>query len=105
MCWILEVYLEIRARQGTALGGREESATALAPPAVNLEDLETLAARFPAIRNPGARPITAMSDLTYPPARCERSVRRRRLIALKAALNERRARRDISAETNLRRTK
>jgi GWxTD domain-containing protein len=59
VCWILEVYLEIRARQGTALGGSEDSATTLAPPSVNLEDLETLAGRFPAIRNPQARPIAA----------------------------------------------
>ncbi len=57
VCWILEVYLEIRAREGTAMGGREDSATALAPPPVNLEDLDSLAARFPAIRDPRARPI------------------------------------------------
>ena len=59
VCWILEVYLEIRAREGSAMGGREESATVLAPPIVELESLETLAGRFPSLRNPQARPIGA----------------------------------------------
>ena len=59
VCGILRVYLDIKTRQGTAMGGREESATVLAPPSVDLEDLETLAGRFPSLRNPQARPIAA----------------------------------------------
>ena len=56
-CWVLRVYLEIKARQGTALGGRTESASTLAPPTVDLEGLEAIAARFPSIQDPGARAI------------------------------------------------
>jgi len=74
VCWILEVYLEIRARQGTALGGREDSATTLAPPSVNLEDLDTLAGRFPAIRNPQARPIAVETASGVPGERGSPSV-------------------------------
>ena len=58
VCWVLRSYLEIKARQGTALGGTTESASVLAPPAVDLEGLGTLAARFPSVLNPQARPIS-----------------------------------------------
>ena len=57
VCGILKTYLDIKTRQGSAMGGREESATVLAAPSIDLEDLETLAARFPSVRNPQARPI------------------------------------------------
>ena len=75
VCGILKTYLDIKTRQGTAMGGREESATVLAPPSFDLEDLETLAARFPSLRNPQARPIgaapasgvPASPSLTRPP--------------------------------------
>ena len=58
-CLVLEVYSEIRVREGTELGGRTESGVTLAPPSVGLEGLEALAARFPSIRDPQARPIGA----------------------------------------------
>lgn len=57
ICGILRTYLEIRARQGSTTGGREETAAALAPPGVELEGLEALAARFPSTRDPGAKVI------------------------------------------------
>jgi GWxTD domain-containing protein len=57
VCGILRTYLDIKTRQGTAMGGREESATALAPPGVELESLQTLAARFPSIQDPKARHV------------------------------------------------
>jgi len=56
-CRVYQIYAEIRVRQGSGLGGTFESATTLAAPDVPLEDLETLAGRFPGIRNPQARPI------------------------------------------------
>lgn len=60
-CRVYQIYTEIQARQGSGLGGIFESAKILAAPAVPLEDLETLAGRFPGIRNPQARPIAAES--------------------------------------------
>ena len=66
VCGILKTYLDIKTRQGTAMGGREESATVLAPPSVDLEDLEALAGRFPAIHNPQARPIAVATPSGAP---------------------------------------
>ncbi len=59
-CRVFGIYNEIRARQGSNLGGRTESATTLAPPALPLEDLETLAGRSPSIRDrrPARSPST-----------------------------------------------
>jgi hypothetical protein len=53
-----------RARHGD--GGQEESATVLAAPSIDLEDLETLASRFPSVRNPQARPIGAAAAAASP---------------------------------------
>jgi GWxTD domain-containing protein len=63
-CRVYRIYNEIRVRQGSGLGGRKESATTLAPPTVPLEDLETLAGRFPTIRDPQARAIAVESQGT-----------------------------------------
>jgi GWxTD domain-containing protein len=63
-CRVYQIYNEIRVRQGSHLGGRKESATTLASPVVPLEDLETLAGRFPAIRDPQARAIAVESQGT-----------------------------------------
>jgi GWxTD domain-containing protein len=70
VCGILRAYLDIKTRQGSVMGGREESATVLAPPSLDLEDLETLAARFPSLQNSKARPIAvaASSGVPGPPA-------------------------------------
>ena len=65
-CRVFGIYNEIRARQGSNLGGRTESATTLAPPALPLEDLETLAGRFPSIRDPQARAIAVEGPATTP---------------------------------------
>ena len=65
-CRVYQIYAEIQARQGSTLGGRTESATTLAPPTFPLEDLETLAGRFPSIRNPQARAIAVESQATAP---------------------------------------
>ena len=71
VCGILRTYLEIRARQGSATGGQGESAAALAPPGVELEGLEALAARFPSILDPAAKVIGVKAakaiDLTPTP--------------------------------------
>jgi GWxTD domain-containing protein len=67
VCGILKTYLDIKTRQGSAMGGREESGTVLAAPSIDLEDLETLAGRFPSVHNPQARPIGAAA-VTGPPA-------------------------------------
>jgi GWxTD domain-containing protein len=63
-CRVFQIYNEIRVRQGSNLGGRSESATTLAAPTVPLEDLETLAGRFPSIRDPQARAIAVESRAT-----------------------------------------
>ncbi len=63
-CRVYQVYAEIQARQGSGLGGSFESATTLAAPTIPLEDLETLASRFPRIRNPQARPIAVEGPAT-----------------------------------------
>jgi GWxTD domain-containing protein len=68
VCGILKTYLDIKTRQGTAMGGREESATVLAAPSIDLEDLETLAGRFPSVRNPQARPIDTAAAAGSPGA-------------------------------------
>jgi GWxTD domain-containing protein len=66
VCAILKTYLDIKTREGSALGGWEESGTVLAAPSVDLEDLETLARRFPSVGNPQARPI-ATAAAPVPP--------------------------------------
>ncbi|HLN59332.1 MAG TPA: GWxTD domain-containing protein [Thermoanaerobaculia bacterium] len=63
-CRVFGIYNEIRARQGSSLGGRTESATTLAPRTIPLEDLETLASRFPSIRNPQSRTIAIEGQAT-----------------------------------------
>ena len=63
-CHVFEIYSEIRVRQGSNLGGRSESATTLAARTIPLEDLETLAGRFPSIRDPQARAIAVESQAT-----------------------------------------
>jgi GWxTD domain-containing protein len=68
VCGILKIYLDIKTRQGTAMGGQEESATVLAAPSIDLEDLETLAGRFPSVRNPQARPIDTAAAAGSPGA-------------------------------------
>ena len=66
VCGILRTYLEIRARQGSATGGREETAAALAPPGIDLEGIEAIAARFPSILDPGAKVIGVQAATTSP---------------------------------------
>lgn len=56
-CRVYLVWQEMLAREGSRIGGQAEYGTVLAPPAVNLEDLKPLAARFPRLADPKARAI------------------------------------------------
>jgi GWxTD domain-containing protein len=65
-CHVFEVWSEIRAQQGSSLGARNEYGMTLASPEIDLEGLELLAARFPAIRDPRARPIGVEAPSSVP---------------------------------------
>ncbi len=63
-CRVYQIYQEIRFRQGSAVGGTTDRAQTLAQPAVATEDLADLAARFPGIADPSAKPIAVESEKT-----------------------------------------
>ncbi len=60
-CRVILIWNEIKARHGSALGGRVSQSRALSPPDVQREDLASLAARFPEVARPGARAIAVES--------------------------------------------
>lgn len=60
-CRVILIWNEIKARHGSALGGRIAQSRVLAPPEVPREDLDSLAARFPEIGSVGARTIALES--------------------------------------------
>lgn len=66
LCRVYKIYTEVRARQSSPAGGKTERGLALAPPAVATEDLAGLAARFPGISDPRAKPIAVESQKTRP---------------------------------------
>jgi len=67
-CEVYMVYQEVRLRQSSAMGGSNERARLLAQPTVETEDLRELAARFPGIADPRAKPIAVESEKTRPSA-------------------------------------
>jgi GWxTD domain-containing protein len=65
-CHVYEIYKEIQSRQGSRIGGEMERGRVLVPPSVATEDLTELAARFPGIADPHAKPIAVESEKTRP---------------------------------------
>ena len=76
-CDVYRAYAEIRARQGSAMGGMSEAAQLLSPPPVSTEGMEKVRDRFAGLATRDAKPIgvegpSGTTD-TAPPAQTEAS--------------------------------
>jgi GWxTD domain-containing protein len=74
-CKVFEAYEEIRARQGTGMGGAIETARLFQPAVVSTEDLAGQRDRWAASAKPGARPIAVEGPATPAPTRTATSAR------------------------------
>jgi GWxTD domain-containing protein len=67
-CHVYQIYKEIQSRQSSRMAANLERAQVLVQPPVAAEDLGELAARFPGIADPRAKPIAVESEKTRPSA-------------------------------------